>query len=49
MFGFSIVQLLLLIISSISIGVVSYSHASFLFKVTLIGFIVVAMRNLVLN
>ena len=49
MFGFSIWQLLLLIISSSFIGSVAYSHKSFLHKVTLIGLIVVAMRTFVLN
>lgn len=49
MFGYSIWQLLLLVLSSIFIWNISYSRISFLNKILVITLVVVAMRNLVLN
>ena len=49
MFGYSIWQLLLLILSSIFIWNISYSRISFVNKILIIVLVVVAMRNLVLN
>ena len=49
MFGFSIWQLLFVIISSIFIWNISYSRISFLNKILIITLVVVAMRNLALN
>ena len=49
MFGLSIWQLLFLIFSSCLIAAISYSPKGLLFRIVLIGILVVAMRNFVLN
>jgi len=49
MFGYSVWQLLLLILSSTFIWNISYSRISFLNKILITVLVVVAMRNLVLN